>query len=132
MYDLIYIYIYIYTHTYIYRRATGRRPPHPFFENWKKVPWFLKKSPYLYLYLDWIFHSKCTFQSIYGKKLQNFCLRGIFFVCFWQKVYQSALTPQNLSCPKRFLVARLIYIYIYIYIYILQIYIYIYIYIYIT
>ena len=28
-------------------------------------------------------------------------------MCFWGKVYRSAVIPQNFTCPEKFLVARL-------------------------
>ena len=55
----------------------------------------------------WIFRSKSSFKSIYKKKLKNFCLGGIFFLCFLRKVYQSNLIPQNLPCPEKYLIAHL-------------------------
>ena len=34
-------------------------------------------------------------------------LWSLFFLCFWQNVYRSALVPWNLPCPEKFLVACL-------------------------
>ena len=78
----------------------GGRAPLPFFENRKKVPWFWKKGPN---YVSTWFES--CIQNVVSRGKVFPC--GDFFFCFWQNVYQSALTPQNLYCPKRHLVACL-------------------------
>ena len=51
-----------------------------------------------------ISHLKCCFKHIYEKKLQNFSLQGLLFVCCRLNVYQSALIFRNLPCPEKFLV----------------------------
>ena len=38
------------------------------------------------------------------KKLQNVSLQNLFFLCFWENVYRSALHPLPL-CPEKILVA---------------------------
>ena len=42
------------------------------------------------------------------KSSKIFACRAFFFLCFWQKVYRSALTSQNLPCPENLLVALLV------------------------
>ena len=62
----------------------GVRAPLPFFENRKKVAWFWKKGP------------NCV-STWFESCIQNLVSRGKIF-------HQSALTPQNLYCPKSYLV----------------------------
>ena len=76
-----------------YKRATrgsGGGLPCPFLKIEKKCPDFEKKA---------------LIVSILGLN------PSLGWMYFWRKVYQSALTPQNLPCPKKCLVARLNYDY---------------------
>ena len=50
-----------------------------------------------------ISHLKCCFESILEKKLWNFFLRGLSFMCCKWNVYRSALIQRNLTCPEKFL-----------------------------
>ena len=36
-------------------------------------------------FLGYVFHSKCSFMSIYEKKLQIFSMQGLFFLLFLTK-----------------------------------------------
>ena len=71
----------------------------------KKVPWFLKKKKKkdagcVHL---WV---KFSNQNVILTNFKIFPYR-VFFLCFCRNVYRSALVPQNLPCPEKFLVAYL-------------------------
>ena len=80
--------------------------PLPYLKN-RKSALILVKSSWLCPSLGWIFHSKCVFNSIFEKELQNFSQQGLSLVCFWRNDYRSALVPRNLPYLEIFLVARL-------------------------
>ena len=72
----------------------GEGLPCPFLKIEKKSPNFGKKA-----LIVSILGLNLPFKSVPA---------GLFFFpCFWRKVYQSALTSQNLLCPEKFLVASL-------------------------
>ena len=85
----------------------GGGVPCPFLKIEKTFPDFGKKGPNSDH--PWVESSiqNVVLSVSRGEKLRNFYLRDLFFLCFWRKAYQSALTPQNLPCPEKVLVARL-------------------------
>ena len=95
----------------INKRATigkgGGRSPLPFFENLKKCPDFGKKGPNCVH--PWVESSiQNVILRVSRRKSSKTFLCGAIFLCFWRKVYRSVLIPQNLPCPEKFLVARLV------------------------
>ena len=83
------------------RRATqgvGEASPCPFLKINKSVLNFEKKSPNLVH--PWV---KISIQNV----VLRVSRRKSSFLCFLQNVHSSALIPQNLFCPEKFLVARL-------------------------
>ena len=83
------------------------RSPLPFFKNWKKVPSFWEKLPWLcpswakFLILNVILRVSSR------KKKHIFSLRGFSFMCCRWNIYWRALIPRKLPCPEKFLVTRL-------------------------
>ena len=96
---------------YQFRRATkgGRGEgglPCPVLKIVKKCPDFGKKGPNCVS--TWVESSiQNVALRVSRGKASKFFPAGPFFFCLWRKVYQSALTPQNLPCPKKVLIARL-------------------------
>ena len=84
------------------RRERKEAPP-TFFWKSKKVPWFWNKGPNCVY--PWVESSiqNVVLGTSRRKSPKNFRL----FLCFWRKVYGSALIPQNLHCPEKILVALL-------------------------
>ena len=68
--------------------------------TWKKGPNFVH---------PWVESSiQNTILRGCRKKCSKIFPWGAFLVCFWRKVYWSALILQNFPCPETFLVAHLI------------------------
>ena len=84
----------------------GRGLPRPFLKIEKSVLILEKKV--LVVVHSWV---ECSVQNVAlrvsRRKTPKVLPCVAFFLCFWRKVYRSALIPQNLPCPKKFLVARL-------------------------
>ena len=51
---------------------------------------------------------KMQFLRVSRRKNRRFFTAGPFFLVLYMSVYQSALIPRKLPCPKKFLVKRLI------------------------
>ena len=86
----------------------GGRPSVHFFENQKKVLWFWKKGSNCVRFHESSIQNAVLMKIIQGKMLQNFTLQGIFFIVFLMKLSSKCLTPQNLPCPEKCLVVRLL------------------------
>ena len=80
--------------------------PCPFFKIWKKVPQFWGKCPgYGHLWVTFLIWN-AVFKSFQDKISEIFPC-GVFFFVLYMIIYQSALIPRKLPCPKKFLVTRL-------------------------
>ena len=73
--------------------SEGGRPPQPFFENRKKVPWFWKTGALFVCICELNFHLKCSSKSILDKRVSW----GLFIVCHTWNVYRTVPIPRN--CP---------------------------------
>ena len=78
-----------------------------FLENWKMCPNLGEKIPWLSLSMGKISHLKENFWQFPVEKIRNFFPAGLFLFVLQVNVYQSALIPRRLPCPKKFLVMRL-------------------------
>ena len=89
------------------RRATkggggGETSPLSFFKNQKKCPDFGKKGPNcVYTWVE-SFIQNVVLRVSSGKSSNIFPMKPFSFV-----FDNTTLTPQNLPCPKKYLVARL-------------------------
>ena len=81
----------------------GRRPPLPYFGNWKEVPQFLGKNVLTGVIYGLNFPFKAPFLRVSWRIFPAWP----FFFLLQMIVYRSALIPRKLPCPKIFLVTRL-------------------------
>ena len=95
-------------HMSLVRRANRwGRPPLPYFENQKKVAWLCKNCPdCVHLWVK--FSIQNVVLEYLGKITPNFFLPDLFSWYFSRIVYKSDLIPQNVPCPKKCLVGRLL------------------------
>ena len=84
------------------RRGRGRSPL-PLFKNWKKGALILRTNALIVVIYGLEFSFKMQFLRVFRRKNRT----DPFFLVLYMIAYQGALTPQNLPCPKKFLVARL-------------------------
>ena len=81
--------------------------PCPFLKIEKKCPNFGKNAQIVVIYgLNLSF--KMQFLRVSRRKNRRFFPAGPFFLVLYMSVYQSALIPRKLPCPKKILVKRLI------------------------
>ena len=97
---------------YLVRRVTraggrGGGLPCPFSKIGKKCPNFVEKCPDCG-HRRLSFSFKMQFLRVSRRKNRRFFPAGPFSLVLYTIVYQSALIPRKLPCPKKFLVTRLL------------------------
>ena len=93
---------------YLSRQLWGKEGglPCPFVKFEKRALTLAKKGPNsVHLWITYSIQNVVL--RVSRRKNFKIFLRGFFFLCFIQIFCRSALIPQNLPCPKKFLVVLL-------------------------
>ena len=93
---------------HVTRGGRGRGLPCIFSEFGKKYPNFEKKNTLIAVIYELNFSFKVQFLRVSRRKNRRFIPVGPLFFVLYMIVYQSALIPIKLSCPKKIMVTRLV------------------------